>query len=100
MERMLCRLSQSYHHSVTYRIQIVVVNRLILNLSHSASGQDDSKPDKSRLKSLVFATNLDLGNIGGSLRATLPDNLDDEILDGVEITDREVVQSKVTGSAK
>ena len=53
------------------RLQIVVVNRLILNLSHTANtreGDSESGTRTSYNSSPLFATNSVLGNIGAPVR--------------------------------
>lgn len=57
-----------------HRLQIVVVNRLILNLSHVANTRKDSESrTRSDFETLAFARNSMIGNIGAPVRTYLDD---------------------------
>lgn len=74
---------------MAYRLQIVIVNRLILNLNHGANAREDSEfRTRTGLEPPAFVLGPVLGNIGGSVR-TFPDDLDnaEEILDDEERVD-------------
>ena len=75
-----------------YRFQIVLVNRLILNLSHAANPSEDSElRTRTKLVPPTYAVGTFLGNIGGPVRS-LPDEFyDDEFGEDV-VKDNEDVQ--------
>ena len=71
-------LSKHFHskdcYSFAYRLQIILVNRLVLNLAHTANGHENSELyTKTLLDPPVFATGSFLGNIGGPVRSFLDD---------------------------
>ena len=57
----------------------MIVNRLVLNLSHSANEREESESRSStKIEAPVFASNSFLGNIGGTMRS-IPNDVDDDL---------------------
>ena len=64
------------------RLQVVITNRLVLNLIHNANAREDSEfRTRTGLEPPTFASGPFLGSIGGPVR-TLPDDFDDYFVDG------------------
>lgn len=87
-----------HHYSVTYRLQVVIINRLVLSLCHAdaANTREDSEfRTRTGLEPPTFATGPILGKIGGAVRA-FPDELNDEMLDGEEMPDADEDQGETT----
>ena len=56
------------------------MNRLVLNLNHTANAEEDSEfRTRTGLEPPEFAANPVLGNIGGSLRTLSENHYDDEV---------------------
>ena len=71
----------TYHDIFACRLQVVITNRLVLNLSHAANGREDSEfTTRTNLDPPKFASGPFLGNIGGPVRS-LPDEFYDEELE-------------------
>ena len=67
-------------------LQIVIVNRLILNLIRGAddrAGSDFEFQTRTGLEPPAFASGSFLGNIGGPVR-TFPEDFDDDLIGGYE----------------
>lgn len=78
-------LSTFNHYSKAYSLQIILINRLVLNLSHAANANDDSDfRTRTGLEPLSFASGPVLGNIGGPVRSFPDDDWDDEVPDESE----------------
>lgn len=60
-------------------IEIIMVNRLVLNLTHAANSHGDSTFSKSGLGPPVFASNSILGNIGGPVNTSFGDGFDEDL---------------------
>ena len=74
-----------------YRLQIVLVNRLVLNLSHAANSREDSEyHTRTNLELPTFAKGPFLGNIGGPVHSLPDEYYNDEVEEDVE--DNEDVQ--------
>ena len=68
----------SDYYIVSNRLQVIITNRLVLNLSKSANTREGSEfHTKTTLEPPIFAMGIPLGNIGGSVN-TLPDDFYDE----------------------
>ena len=69
--------SYIYHDSAVHSLQIVILDRLILNLIQGADQREDEEFwTRTGLEPPAFATGSFLGNIGGPLR-TLSNDMDD-----------------------
>ena len=69
--------SYIYHDSAVHSLQIVILDRLILNLIQGADQREDEEfRTRTGLEPPAFATGSFLGNIGGPLR-TLSNNMFD-----------------------
>ena len=89
-----------YDNTTAYSLQIVFVNRLVLNLSNAANTQEDANFRlQTGLEPPLFATGSILGNIGGPVRTSL-DDFEDEYLgsDDVEGVRRNTDQSYSLGA--
>ena len=72
------------------RLQIVMTNRLVLNLIHGANAREDSEfRTQTGLEPPTFATGPYLGNIGGPVRSLL-DDFDEE--NGLPDADRRLTE--------
>ena len=67
---------------MVYRLQVVLVNRLVLNLNHAANAREDSDSElrtRTNLEPPTFAAGPFLGNIGGRVRSLSDEFYDDEL---------------------
>ena len=77
---------------IAYRLEVVLINRLVLNLSHTANSREDSEfRTRTNLKPPTFATGPFLGNIGGPVHSLQDEFYDDEFGEDA-IEDNEDVQ--------
>ena len=73
------------------RLLFILINRLVLNLSHKTIANEDSEfRSRTGMEPPVFASNSILGHIGGPLR-TLPDDMENDAFEGDEVIDAEDV---------
>lgn len=92
--------SLSHHYSAAYSLQIVLINRLVLNLSHAANANDDSEfRTKTGLEPLSFASGPVLGNIGGPVRSFPDEDWEDEMpeTEGHEMVELEMTRNETVG---
>lgn len=92
--RKLCFLISFDHALTAHRLQIVIVNRLVLNLIHTANADEDSVfRTRTGLEPPTFATGPFLGSIGGRF-SYRPDDFDGLSEKG----DERVDESKAEGN--